>query len=520
MHMKRKIVISGPEARTKVLKGVKYAADIVKLTLGPYGRNFASGVRGGPVAISNDGVSLLKEIEGRDEIEDLGVRAVREACTRTNDKVGDGTTTAAVLTDAIVDGLGVSDGDILYGKKAPVELIEQVEKERVQIVEMLKLSAKQIESEQDLIDIAKVSGEYADMAEMIGKAQWQVGPNGTVVADESVSDKDSVEYMHGIRIDNGYTSSRLITNAEKQSLELVECAVILTNKVFRSNLADLQNIFDYLVKNGHRDVVLFGRAFDDAVIGICLKNIKDGSLRIFPLNAPYTWQDEVMEDLAAVLGAKYFNTDQKMNLALITPSDVGTATKVIAKRFECVVTGPAPKADDYIDRRVRERIERLDKQLEGEISPFEKKQISTRRSQMTAGTALIKVGGETEQMRRHRKDKVDDAINAVKAAHQEGTVAGGGLALSQIADSLPDTYLLKTALRVPYAQVMALAPAGFKIEDWVRDPVKVVHTALTHACDIASSLVTTEVAINWEREKPQYVTNVDNKIAEVSDDMA
>lgn len=509
--MKRKIIVTGPEARSRVLAGAKFAADTVKLTLGPFGRNFASGVRGGPVAISNDGVSLLKEIEGRDEIEDLGVRAVREAATKINDKVGDGTTGGAYLTYAVLEALDVGDKDIIGSRRSPVEVIEQIRREKEFVITKLDEMTVKIETEAELIDVARVSGEYKGLAEIIGKAQHEVGIHGTVIAEEANSDKDEVEYIHGIRLDNGYTTSRLINNDQKQILELENCYIILTNKIFRNNFPELQHILDGLVKIGALNVILMGGAFDDAIIGLCVKNIEKGSLRIFPINAPYVDRNEIMEDLAAISGGKYINAEQH-NLETMQLSDVGHVSKVVAKRFEGIIAGYPKGKDQRVDALVEKRIEHLEEKKRGNLSPFELRNINARLSQFKAGTAVIRVGADTEQERKHKKDKVDDAVNAVKAAFQEGVVPGAGLSLKMIADELSDDYLLKQPLYAIHRQIMSLAPSDFEVQDWVRDPVKVIKLQLEHACSIASSLATTEVAINWEREKPKYVTSVDTKI--------
>lgn len=504
----------GPEAKKRVLAGAKYAADAVKLTLGPYGRNFASGIKGGPIVISNDGVSFLKEIEGRDEIEDIGVRAVQEAAVKTNDVAGDGTTGAAVLTDAILDVLAVEEG-VVVGKKTTVELIEQIKKEKEEVIEKLTGSATLVETEEELIAIARVSGEYKELAEMIGKAQFTVGKNGSVVCEEHNKPTDEVDIVHGLRLDNGFPTSRIINNQAKQCLELSEPMVILTNKVFHGQafMKPIEKLLNDLVAKGHKNLVIIGRGFDDDAIDICVTNIEKGALKIFPINAPYTWQDEVMEDLAAILGAKYFRGNEH-KLDNMVMGDIGHASKVICKRFETTIAGFKEGTDASVDARVKARIEELSKSLEGDISPFERRGREMRMAQMKHGTAVIYVGADTEQERRHKKDKVDDAVNAVKWAHREGVVRGGGLALWHIGNDAPKDFLLKEALKAPHEQILRMAPPGFVIADWVKDPVKVVYTALTNACDIASSLATTEIAINFEREKPQYVTKVDNQIAE------
>lgn len=513
--MKKKTIVFGAEANKRVLAGAKYAAEIVGLTLGPFGRNFASGIKGGPVAISNDGVSLLKEIEGRDEIDDIGVRAVREAATKTNDVAGDGTTGSAVMTQAVLEVLAPDSEGIIGAGKSTVGLIEQVKKEKEHIVKILKESATLVETEEELVAIARVSGEYKELAEMIGKAQFTVGKDSAVICEEHNKPEDTVEYINGLRLDNGFPTSRIINNAEKQSMEASDIPVILTNKVFHGPvwLKPIEKLLNDLVAKGEKSVVIIGRGFDDDAIDLAVTNIQKGTLKIYPVNAPYTWQDEVMEDLAAILGAKYFKGNEH-KMSNMVMGDVGHASKVICKRFETVISGYKEGTDVSVDARVKERIEELEQSLKGDISPFERNGRETRMAQMKHGTAIIYVGADTEQERRHKKDKVDDAINAVKWAHREGVVKGGGLALYELAQTLPDSFILKQAIKAPYKQIMHMAPSGFEIADWVKDPVKVVYTALTNACDIASSLATTEVAINFERDRPHYVTNVDNKIAE------
>lgn len=516
--MKKKKILYGPSATAEVFAGVKYAADIVKLTLGPFGRNFASGIKGGPVAISNDGVSLLKELEGINEMQDLGVRSARETATKTNDMVGDATTTSVVLMDAILESLPKPDPESL-GYRSPVELIEQIKKEKDVVIEKLREMATPVETEEELISVARVSGEYKDLAELIGKAQFTVGKYGTVLCEEDNAATDSVEYIHGIRIDNGYSSSRIITNQEKQALEVEDAYVILTNKVFHGSKdiginGAMKSAWDFLMKKGAKNVVIIGRAFDDGAIAWCVKNLVDPeAMNIFPINAPYVDQNEIMEDLAAVLGAKYINIDER-NLETILGADIGHASKIVAKRFEGIISGYPAGTDGHVDGLVAARIESLENKLKGNVSAFEKRNLDQRLSQLKAGTAVVKVGASNDQERRHKKDKVEDAVNAVKWAHREGTVPGAGLALYDIAEGLPKEFLLRKALMVPHEQIMSMAPKHFTVPDWVRDPFKVVVVALTHACDIASSLATTEVAINFERERPHYVTNVDNKIAE------
>lgn len=520
MSTKKKIVLYGNEARAKIILGVNYLADAVKLTLGPSGRNFASGVRGGAIVISNDGVSLAKEIQGRDEFEDIGVRAVREAATKTNDLAGDGTTTAVTLMQAFLKCFGF-DLEVIGNSLS--KQLKQIADETEQVVLKLNAMAIPITSREHLIKVANVAVENDALAELIGGAQWDVGVSGTVLSEEYNEPKDSIEFIYGVRVDNGLGTSRIANNPEKQALELANVRILVTNKIFNKakDILEMKDLFDDLIKSGATELVLMGRAFDETAIGLCVKNIQkylsgEGGFPIYPINAPYTDHDEVMEDLAATVGGKFINVNER-NLSSVTVKDVGTATKVFTKRYEGIITGSKRGENEYIDGLVDRRITNIKEKIAGEVSPFEKKNLEARLSQLTAGTALIKVGAETEQERRYKKDKVDDAVNAVKAAMQEGVVPGGGLALKIIADAMPDA-LIAPALRAPYDQIMANAGGVFDIPDWVQDPLKVVRTACQKASSIARSLATTEIIVNFEEEKPMWVQQSKVNMADNDED--
>lgn len=497
----------GAGARAKVIAGANYLADAVKLTLGPSGRNFASGVRGGAIQISNDGVSLAKEIQGRDEFEDIGVRAVREAATKTNDVAGDGTTTAVVLTQAILKSLEF-DKDVIGSD--PTGMVEEVRKETEFVVKKLTEMAVPVTTREQLVSVARVSVENEDLAELVGGAQWDVGPAGTVLAEEHNDSKDVVEFIYGVRIDNGLGTGRIANNQEKQALELKNVRVLVTNKIFNTaaEVQKLNTLFENLIKNGEKEIVIIARAFDETAIGLCVKNIQmyfegKGGFPIYPVNAPYEDQDEIMEDLAAVLGGKYIQASER-NMESVQLIDVGVASKVFCKRYEGIITGKKFGEDKRIDELVAARANHILEKLKGQVSPFEKRRLEARLAQLTAGTAIVKVGAETEQERRYKKDKVDDSINTVKAALQEGVVAGGGSALYDIAKENP-AFRIAQALKEPYLQIMKNAGGEFPVPAWVQDPLKVVRTAFQKASSIARSLATTEVIVNWEDEKPTYM---------------
>lgn len=508
---KRKISIIGVDARKKIIAGANYLADAVKLTHGPYGKNFASGVHGGPIRISNDGVSLAKEIQGKDEYEDIGVRAVREAATKTNDKAGDGTTGAVILTQSILASFDLENLGI---GKSVVALSKQVATESIEVVKRLTEMAVPVTTKEQLINIAKVSVEDQDLAELIGGAQWEVGASGSMMAEEHNDVSDVVEYVHGVRVDNGFAGSRLANNPEKQALDLKNVRILLTNKIFNTekDITDLMPLFESLAKTeSTTQLILMGRAFDQTAFGWCVSNLKsvmDGksAMAVYPVNCPYIDMDELMEDIAATTGGRYINGGER-NVVSATTKDVGTASKIFFTRGEGFITGSKPGDNERIDALVMARIDDIHAKLSGTITPFERRALETRLAQLTTGTAIVKVGAETEQERHYKKDKVDDAVNAVKAAMQEGVVAGGGMALMAVADAMPDA-MISDALRAPYKQIMTNAGETFDIPEWVQDPLKVVRIGFEKASSIARSLATTEIVVNWENEKPMWPAQV------------
>lgn len=507
---KKRIVLVGAKAQQEVRAGVKFLADAVKKTFGPHGRNFGSGVRGGPIAISNDGVSLAREMVGTapNEFQEVGLRAAVESATKTNDLVGDGTTLSVVMTEAILDVIEF-DPDVV-GARPVVEIAEQVKRESEEVVAMLKEMAQPIRDRQHLVSVAKVSVENDQLAELIGGTQWDITEHGTMIVEEHNLPNDEVEMVNGVRWDNGFSSSRFITNQEKQSLELADVHVLLTTKVFNSTekMFELKGLFDDLMKNGSKGLVIMGRAFDETAIAFCVKNLQSvaegkGGFPIFPVNAPYTDQENIMQDIAAALGGKFIDSSAR-TLETLRAGDCGLAVKLVVKRFEGTVIGLKRGEDARIDALVEKRVASVDEKLKGDISPFERRALHARKAQLVSGTAVIKIGAETEQERRYKKDKAEDAVNAVKAAIQEGVVPGAGLALYAIAAKMPDS-LISNALRAPHLQIMANAGQKFEVPPHIEDPVKVIRTAFQKASSIARSLSTVEIVTTWQEEKPRFV---------------
>lgn len=494
-----KIVKTGAEARTALIAGADKLANAVKLTLGPSGFNAVLGPKGGALSrITNDGVTIAREMECEDEIENLGLKTMLETCSLTNELAGDGTTTAITLGQAVLKALVplFGSGQIIGNRMSVSEVRTKVSSELETITTALKTMAKPVASKEELIAVAKIAVEDDALAELIGSTQWDLGPQGTILPEISNDKEDSMERVNGIRIDNGFGSSLAINNIEKQTLELQDIAVILTNHTMQS-LNSVIDIVEQLLKRKQKNVVLVARGFTQEAIMACQENAKKGVINIIPINAPYTDQNEVMLDLAASLGGSYINSEERQ-LEDMQLSDVGHAESIVAGRWNAVFT---QKKDEESDTRIARRVAELDQQLAGTLSVFERKMVEDRKAQLTNGFAIMRVTGSTLSERNYKKDKVDDCANAVKAALQEGTVPGGGLALRTIGEGMPEDSLLAAAISAPYGQIQDNS-GGLEIDpDLVRDPVKVTRIALEKAVSVATQLATAGVAIADKRKR-------------------
>lgn len=499
-----RILISGKEARLKVARGANKIIEAVASTAGPFGQNalIEKGLR-----ITNDGMRVAQEITLEDEVEDLGARKIKEAMAKSNDVVGDGSTTIAILAGAILKEserqLG-KEGTV-SGRMTTASFIKKLKSERDEIVEKLRAQATPIESEEELIKSAIVSVEDETIGELIGKTQFDLGKEGYLLAEEVPEPGITVERVSGVRLDNGLGATHLFNNLEKQMLEVEDVPVILTNHILQS-MESLVPLIDQIIKTRKsRKVAVIARGFSQEFINDVGLNLKN-NLEIYPINAPYTDQREVMLDLASVLGGQFLDSEIH-DLEDAQLSTVGFAKKIRARRYDAVITGQ----HDADSEKVQKRINELQETLAGSGSDFERKTISARIAQLQHGFAVVKVGAESETERKRVYDKVEDACNAVRWAFQEGTVKGAGLAFKEIADSLPDTYLLKNSLLALHTQILANAPEDFVIEDWVRDPVKVLITALEQAVSVAGDLSTVSVVVSTKKQKYNaFVTSQNN----------
>jgi len=494
-----KISITGIEARKKAIKGMSYVGDAVKSTIGPFGLNFLleKGNKN-----TNDGYIIASELcpTIKDEYERRGALVAHEASSRTNEEVGDMTSGAWALTTEITKAVSrlLPDENRIKALKTPAEIKKMLETSKNEVISILEQSAKPITDKETLIKSALVSVEDEEIAEMLGSTQWELGPEGVIIAEEVNDTESSIEIVKGIRLDNGFASSQVVTNPEKNSLEVSDVPVLLTNYTIGKDelLALKKSVFDQLVAQKKWGIVIIARAFTSDAIQLCMDTTRAG-FAIFPVNAAYTDQTQIMKDIEAVVGGRYIDTEES-RLDEIYISDIGFAKRFVAQQFSSVITGID---DDQSKVRVEKRLEFLKSKLTGEKSDFYKKLLEQRIAQLTTGFGILKVGSHSANDRKRLKDKCDDAVQSVRLALKGGTVKGGGLALKEISEMMTDDNILKRPLTCIYDQIISSAPEGFEIEDWVRDPFLTVKSALTHACATAGTFANTNGIITTKNKK-------------------
>lgn len=497
----RIVLINTKEDKSKafdaVMRGVDLLANAVKQTLGPYGRNFILEKNGGK--ITNDGISIAREIQARNEVEDMALRLVRESAIKTNEDCGDGTTTATTLAQAILQECSqymARAGS--FTRRSVMSLKRDIEKECVMVLEELKKLATPIESREQLIEVARVSVEDENLATLIGTAQWDLGPLGVIIPEENTEPVCEVERVMGIRIDNGVGTSMVFNDHEKHRLYVKNVPVFLTNHTLQSIPDALESAINSFIHAGQKEIVIVAKAYTSDVIRVLMENAnKPGGVKIYPMQAPYINQREIFKDLEAALGGRYIH-DEGASMDSVTPADFGLASIVIGEMYTARFVG---QNDEATMKRVADRLEVVKGELKGEPSKFQKKALEARISQMENGFALLKIGSTSDTNRKYLFDKAEDAVNTVRSALQEGTVQGAGLAYKTISESLPDDSLLKKPLLAPYNQIMENAGETFEVEPWVRNSLKVDRVALENACRTASTLVTVGGVVVMEKPK-------------------
>lgn len=505
----RKISITGLEARNKFIAGAKYLSTAIGSTLGPFGHNaFLEHNH----KITNDGFAISAELAGTlvDEFERQGALTLHEASSKQNDEVGDSTTSVQILTHAIVEESlrFLPSEKSIIAKKKPSEIAAMIETSKVKVLELLKAKATPVATEEELIQAAKVSVDNDELAKMIGETQYKIGKDGFIILEETNEPTCSIEVVKGIRIDNGFGTPVVITNQAEQSLELKSIHILLTNYTLqKEDIVRLKSkIINPMVAEKKMGLIIMARAFSPEAIQFCIQSMNAG-FSIFPLNAPYEYQTEIMKDLAAITGATYYDVEEK-SLEDLSIEDIGFVTGLRARRFDAIVTGPQDETKVIVQDAINKRTKELEEKLNGNaVSDFERKRLQARIAQFKGGFAILKVGAETVIQRKYLKDKAEDAVNSVRLALQGGTVKGAGLALKEIADELPDGDILKKPLQAINNQITISAPEGFVIEPWVRDPYPTLVACINNACSVASQFATINMVVATENPKECSCSN-------------
>lgn len=520
-----KQVLFDEAVRSALKRGVDIVASAVKVTLGPKGRNVALGKSWGGPTITNDGVSIAKEISLADKFEDMGASIVKEVATKTNDKAGDGTTTAVVLTQAIVHeglkrtALGANAMMVRRGIEAAAK----------DAVEELKKMAREVKGKSDIRQVATISAESEELGKTIADVVEKVGKDGVVTVEESQSTNIESEYVEGMEFDKGYVSAYMITNAERMEAVYNEPDILITDKKI-SSIQDILPILEKLAQVGRKQLVIIAEDVDGEALTTLVLNKLRAAFNTVAVKAPGYGdrKKEMLADIAAVVGGQVISDDLGITFEKTELTMLGKAKRVIAtKDATTIVGGKGKKAD------ITERVASLQKQVEQTDSKYDKEKLEERIAKLSGGVAVIRVGAATETEMKYLKDKIEDAVNATKAAIAEGIVPGGGAALAKVAEKLHkkmnekahDEFavgyrILVSALSSPLKQIVQNAgreDASLILEDvkksnamgWdamsetivdmydagIIDPVKVTRLGVENAASAAAVLLTTEAAV-------------------------
>lgn len=489
-----KIIKFGKEAREALRIGVNIAADCVRATLGPAGRNAVLGRHGITPDITNDGVTIAQNVEVSDETQQLGVMAVKEASMLADLKGGDGTTTATVLLQAIVNETFSrlsNDGSLLEDKSInPIVLKKEVDAACEKVVAELKKASRPITSD-EIYKVAYVSGEYEWIAKMVAEVYEKIGKDGYVTIEEGV--KSEYEIYNGIEINAGYHSEYFINNDKRQCVLNVPRLLITNQKL---NIHIVLPLIDQMSKAGLSDLIMIAPDFDrDLLNRLNTTKLKAPNTNFVAIRLPTYDKDDSLIDIATLSGAKFI--DHKV-YPTIDELSKDVRLENLGKVDQAVI-GDGRSAFIGGNGDCRKRVEDLRKEYERTKSIFDKNKLEQRIAFLSGGVALIKIGAESDTERLYFKRKMEDAVNAAQLALREGVVKGGGLALKEISESMPENILTKS-LKRPYEQIQENAGGLLEISDDVIDPVAITISSLQAACSLAGMLLTTEVTIAIKSE--------------------
>jgi len=522
--MAAKDVYFSSDARDRMLRGVNILANAVKVTLGPKGRNVVIEKSFGAPRSTKDGVTVAKEVELADRFENLGAQLIREVASKTNDKAGDGTTTATVLAQAIV----VEGAKSVAAGMNPMDLKRGVEKAVAHVVEQIKAASKKVTTNQEIAQVGSISANGdKEIGDMIARAMDKVGNEGVITVEEAKSLETELDVVEGMQFDRGYLSPYFITNADKMECVLEDPLILLSEKKL-SSLQPLLPVLEAVVQSS-RPLLIVAEDIEGEALATLVVNKLRGGLRVAAVKAPGFGdrRKAMLEDLATLTGGQLISEDLGIKLENVTLDMLGKAKKVsITKDDTTIVDGSGDKAD------IEARIGQIKRQIEDTTSDYDREKLQERLAKLAGGVAVIRVGGSTEVEVKEKKDRVDDALNATRAAADEGIVPGGGVALlkasvtleglkGENADQDAGIAIVRRALQAPIRQIAENAGVegsivvgkilenksatfGFnaQTEEYVDlitagiiDPAKVVRTALQDAASVAGLMITTEAAI-------------------------
>ncbi|HHW44467.1 chaperonin GroEL [Desulfofundulus thermobenzoicus] len=526
--MAGKEIIFREDARRALERGVNALADAVRVTLGPKGRNVVLEKKFGSPMITNDGVTIAREIELTDPLENMGAQLVKEVATKTNDVAGDGTTTATVLAQAIVrEGLK----NVAAGAN-PMIIKRGIEKAVEKAVEAMKSAAKPVESKTAISQVASISANDPSIGELIAEAMEKVGKDGVITVEESKGIGTTLEVVEGMNFDRGYISPYMITDTDKMEANLSDPYILITDRKI-SAVTDLLPILERIVQSGKPLLIIAEDVEGEALATLVLNKLR-GTLSCCAVKAPGFGdrRKAMLEDIAILTGGTVISEELGLKLDKATMDMLGRASKVRVKKEETIIVGGAGSQD-----KINARIASIKKQIEETTSDFDREKLQERLAKLAGGVAVIQVGAATETEMKEKKLRIEDALNATRAAVEEGIVSGGGVAYVEAIkglDGIETTTLdektgvdiVRRALEEPLRQIANNAGmegsvvvekvkslpdgVGFNaltgeyvnmIEAGIVDPAKVTRSALQNAASIAAMILTTETLVAEKPEK-------------------
>ncbi|MBN2094041.1 MAG: chaperonin GroEL [Candidatus Zambryskibacteria bacterium] len=535
-----KIIKFNEEARKSLKRGIDTVANVVKVTIGPRGRNVVLDKSFGAPTITNDGVSIAKEITLADKFENMGAEIIKEVANKTNDVTGDGTTTSVILAQSIIsEGLKHTD----MGVNA-MNLRTGIEEASNKAVKILSKIAKPIKNKEEVRQVATIASESEEMGSIIAETIEKVGKDGVVTVEESQTFGVECEVVEGLEIDKGYVSPYMITNAERMEAEYKDVPILLTDKKI-SSVKEILPLLEALSQSGSKELVIIADDVDGEALATFLVNKLRGGFSVLAVKAPGYGdrKKDMLEDIAVTVGGKVISEDLGLKLENATVDMLGKTSKIVSKKESTIIIG-----GKGVKTEINNRIKALKKQRESLDSKYDKEKIDERIAKLSGGIAVIRVGAATETEMKYLKLKIEDAVSATKAAIAEGIIAGGGSALIRVIKKIKEELrdikpksseatlgynIILRALEEPLRQIVLNTGnadgsivvekimnseeenAGFNaateqfvdnlIKEGIIDPVKVTRTALQNAASAAAILLTTEAAITDkpEPEKPE-----------------